>query len=91
MYSGPFGYLGHDSDVLVGIRSALSTRNSKRHTVVESGACLSTFAGAGIVPGSSVQEEWSEISIKLGAMSSVFPQSPLLLTNAPTSKNLSMS
>jgi 2-succinyl-5-enolpyruvyl-6-hydroxy-3-cyclohexene-1-carboxylate synthase len=77
-YAGPVGYVGRDaSEVVVAIRSGLLTRTSERPK-------LSVFAGAGIVPGSTVQGEWSETSYKLAVVSSIFPQSPITLQSALT-------
>ena len=42
-------------------------------------AKVSVFGGAGIVDGSTVQEEWTEISHKMGVLSSMFPPSPITL------------
>ena len=89
MYAGPFGYIGNDSsDILVAIRSGLLRRSYKggggtnRHD--NRNPQLSVYAGAGIVPGSTVQGEWSETSLKLGVMSSMFSQSPLTLQSSLT-------
>jgi 2-succinyl-5-enolpyruvyl-6-hydroxy-3-cyclohexene-1-carboxylate synthase len=40
--------------------------------------------GAGIVPGSTVQGEWTETSYKIGVISSIFPSSPLTLQSLPS-------
>ncbi len=54
-YAGPVGWLGPDSaDFAVAIRSGLV-----------SGDELSLYAGAGIVEGSSPDEEWREVESKL--------------------------
>ena len=77
-YSGPLGYVGRDSaEIVVGIRSGLLSRSGSKTTV-------SVYAGAGIVPGSTVQGEWAETSYKLGVVSSIFPQSPITLQGAPS-------
>lgn len=77
-YSGPVGFVGRDSaEIVVAIRSGLLTRTGERPK-------LSVFAGAGIVPGSTVQGEWSETSYKLAVVSSIFPQSPITLQSALT-------
>lgn len=82
MYAGPFGFIGRDfTDILVAIRSGLLTTNKGNQET----STLSIYAGAGIVPGSSVQEEWSETGYKLGVLSSFFAQSPLVLKSFPTS------
>jgi 2-succinyl-5-enolpyruvyl-6-hydroxy-3-cyclohexene-1-carboxylate synthase len=79
-YSGPFGYIGSKSaDILVAIRSGLV---SPSHGGMESKVSL--YAGAGIVPGSTVHGEWAETSYKLEVVSSLFPQSPITLQSAPT-------
>ena len=88
MYAGPFGFLGSSSaDIIVAIRSALLTKNvgygdGGMNNVPPSN--LSIYAGAGIVPGSTVQGEWSETGYKLGVLSSVFAQSPLTLKSFQT-------
>jgi isochorismate synthase/2-succinyl-5-enolpyruvyl-6-hydroxy-3-cyclohexene-1-carboxylate synthase/2-succinyl-6-hydroxy-2,4-cyclohexadiene-1-carboxylate synthase/O-succinylbenzoate synthase len=86
MYAGPFGFLGADSaDIIVAIRSALLTKelsSNVRNNVPPS--TLSIYAGAGIVPGSTVQSEWSEVGYKLGVLSSTFTQSPLTLSSYQT-------
>ena len=81
MYAGPFGLIGKDfTDIVVAIRSALLTRNKDDPLTSK----LSIYAGAGIVPGSSAQGEWSETGYKLGVLSSSFAQSPLTLKGFPT-------
>lgn len=86
MYAGPFGFLGSNSaDVIVGIRSALLTKDFKSEGMNNvPPSTLSVYAGAGIVPGSTVRGEWSEIGYKLGVLSSTFTQSPLTLKNLQT-------
>lgn len=80
LYAGPFGFIGSTkSDVIVAIRSGLLQRNMK-----DVASTLSVYAGAGIVPGSTVQSEWSETGLKLGVLSSVFSQSPLTLKSFVT-------
>jgi len=94
-YAGPVGYMGRDAaDILVGIRSGLvstvSTNSLEnlldQDDVTGSGTRtkVSVYAGAGIVPGSTVQGEWAETSYKLGVISSLFPQSPMTLQSSPT-------
>ena len=83
-YAGPFGCFGRDSaDIVVAIRSSLVTRATSSFRF-RSPTSLSLYAGAGIVPGSTVQGEWAETSYKLGVVSSLFPQSPLTLQSAST-------
>ena len=78
-YSGPVGFVGKDSaEIVVGIRSGLVTRHEQKSKV-------SVYAGAGIVPLSSVQAEFVETSYKLAVVSSVFPQSPITLQSAQNS------
>ena len=79
-YAGPFGYIGtNNAEIVVAIRSGLLSRNS------ETGApIVSVFAGAGIVPGSTVQGEWAETSYKLNVVSTLFPPSPITLLSSPT-------
>ncbi len=80
-YAGPFGYIGRDvSDIIVAIRSGLLSRNEDELNSSK----LSIFAGAGVVPGSTVQGEWSEIGYKLGVLSSFFSQSPITLKSFAT-------
>jgi isochorismate synthase/2-succinyl-5-enolpyruvyl-6-hydroxy-3-cyclohexene-1-carboxylate synthase/2-succinyl-6-hydroxy-2,4-cyclohexadiene-1-carboxylate synthase/O-succinylbenzoate synthase len=92
-YAGPFGYLGRDSaDIVVAIRSGLVTNYQRKanfnplsvhqNELIPSDnpdSKISVFAGAGVVEGSTVQGEWTEISHKLGVISSLFPSSPLTL------------
>ena len=87
-YGGPFGYVGRDAaDVSVAIRSALITDVSKTSddiSVSGGSTRVSIYAGAGIVPGSTVESEWAETSQKLGVLSSLFPPSPITLQDSPT-------
>jgi len=79
------GYLGSDSaDILVAIRSSLLSRPQQTLTQVEATTdmTMSVYAGAGIVAGSTPQEEWSETSYKLEVLSSLFSQSPFTLQSA---------
>jgi 2-succinyl-5-enolpyruvyl-6-hydroxy-3-cyclohexene-1-carboxylate synthase/o-succinylbenzoate synthase len=79
-YSGPFGFLSKNTaEIVVAIRSGLVSTPMGR-----SGSSVSVYAGAGVVPGSTVQGEWSETSYKLNVVSSLFPQSPITLSSAPT-------
>ena len=81
-YSGPFGFLGKDaSEVVVAIRSGLASTPMSRGTAPST---VSVYAGAGVVPGSTVQGEWSETSYKLNVVSSLFPQAPITLSTATT-------
>jgi 2-succinyl-6-hydroxy-2,4-cyclohexadiene-1-carboxylate synthase len=87
LYSGPFGFLGSsNADIIVAIRSALLTRHldysSEDNNFLQSK--ISLYAGAGIVPGSTAQGEWSETGYKLGVLSSLFAQSPLTLKSFQT-------
>jgi len=96
-YAGPVGYMGRNAaDILVAIRSGLVTQSIDDPSQ-ETGADLnnvasskgpktkvSVYAGAGLVPGSTVQGEWAETSYKLGVISSLFPQSPVTLQSAST-------
>ena len=93
-YGGPFGYVGRDAaDVSVAIRSALLTGTSKTSGSDRQNRAMnadgrstriSIYAGAGIVPGSTVESEWAETSQKLGVLSSIFPPSPITLQESPT-------
>ena len=79
-YSGPFGYIGRQSsDVVVAIRSGLVY-----HSDGDDATAVSNYAGAGVVPGSTLQGEWAETNYKLGVISSIFPQSPISLQNEKT-------
>ena len=79
-YSGPIGFVGRDSaEIVVALRSGLLTRSKDTHK-----SKVSVYAGAGIVPGSTVQGEWAETSYKLAVVSSIFPQSPITLQSAVT-------
>lgn len=61
-YAGPVGYVGHEkSEFAVAIRSGLVD-----------GHTLSLYAGAGIVEGSTADEEWQEIEAKIGNFIEVF-------------------
>lgn len=78
LYAGPIGYIGNTDTCLgVGIRSALY-KDSATTTA------LKVYAGSGLVEGSTLLGEWTEINSKLMVMSSLFPQSPLTLRSAPT-------
>ena len=44
---------------------------------------LTTYAGAGIVPGSTAQDEWTETQHKLGVVRSLFSPAPLTLRGLP--------
>jgi 2-succinyl-5-enolpyruvyl-6-hydroxy-3-cyclohexene-1-carboxylate synthase len=77
-YSGPVGFVSKDAaEIVVAIRSGLLSQATGRSKV-------SVFAGAGLVPGSTVQGEWAETSHKLAVVSSIFSQSPMTLQGAPT-------
>jgi 2-succinyl-5-enolpyruvyl-6-hydroxy-3-cyclohexene-1-carboxylate synthase len=83
-YAGPFGYVGGtQAEIVVAIRSGLITK-MKDSLAAEKQTRLSVFAGAGIVPGSTVQGEWAETSYKLNVISTLFPQSPIRLLGAAT-------
>jgi 2-succinyl-5-enolpyruvyl-6-hydroxy-3-cyclohexene-1-carboxylate synthase/o-succinylbenzoate synthase len=83
-YAGPFGCFGNDSaDIVVAIRSSLITRATSSFRY-RSPTSIGVYAGAGIVPGSTLQNEWAEISYKLGVVTSLFPQSPFTLQSAST-------
>ena len=93
-YAGPFGFVGNgEAEIVVAIRSGLISRGKQTRNQIESSSSssisikntrpkVSVYAGAGIVPGSTLQGEWSETSYKLGVVSSIFPQSPLTLQSA---------
>ena len=79
-YAGPFGYIGtKNAEIVVAIRSGLLSRNKGTNAPI-----VSVFAGAGIVPGSTVQGEWAETSYKLNVVSTLFPPSPITLLSSPT-------
>ena len=60
-YSGPVGWVGSDSaEFAVGIRSALVHEDT-----------LSVYAGAGIVEGSTPEDEWAEIENKIGSFTGI--------------------
>lgn len=50
---------------------------------IRSSVKLSIFAGAGIVPGSTAKDEWTETAHKLSVLTSLFPSSPLTLRGLP--------
>jgi len=52
---------------------------------------VSIYAGAGIVPGSTVQGEFTETSQKLGVISSLFPPSPITLQSSNPTPNSAWS
>ena len=61
-YAGPVGWIGADSaEFAVGIRSGLV-----------SGRELSLFSGAGIVAGSTAEDEWAEIEQKIDDFTRIF-------------------
>lgn len=63
-YAGPVGYIGYEQcEFAVAIRSGLIKNNK-----------LSLFAGAGIVEGSTSEEEWDEIENKISRFMKVFEQ-----------------
>ncbi|MBB1268438.1 isochorismate synthase MenF [Shewanella sp. SR44-3] len=60
-YAGACGFIGHQkSEFAVAIRSALVQQDK-----------ISLFAGAGIVPGSTPEAEWSELESKLATVLSI--------------------
>ena len=61
-YAAPVGYVGHDySEFSVAIRSGLVSDNH-----------LSLYAGAGIIEGSTEEDEWNEIENKISNFLKVF-------------------
>jgi menaquinone-specific isochorismate synthase len=65
-YAGPVGWIGADSaEFAVGIRSGLV-----------SGRKLSLFSGAGIVAGSTAEDEWTEIEQKIDDFTRIFGLDP---------------
>lgn len=61
-YAGPIGYIGYDSvDFAVALRCALIQ-----------GSCVNLYAGAGIVEGSTADEEWREIEQKKSIFLNLF-------------------
>jgi 2-succinyl-5-enolpyruvyl-6-hydroxy-3-cyclohexene-1-carboxylate synthase len=82
-YSGPVGYVGrNNAEIVVGIRSGLVTSSSQTSGRQKKSPRVSVYAGAGLVPGSTVQGEWAETSYKLAVVTSIFPQSPITLQSA---------
>ena len=60
-YAGPIGWIGrHGSEFAVAIRSGLVEKNK-----------VSVFSGAGIVKGSTPEEEWAEIEQKISDFTKV--------------------
>jgi len=97
-YSGPIGFVGREEAlIVVAIRSGLISRGGMNRFYPPSTSTnmerdttrprVYVYAGAGIVPGSTVQGEWSETSYKLAVVSSVFPQSPFTLQSASNPNN----
>jgi 2-succinyl-5-enolpyruvyl-6-hydroxy-3-cyclohexene-1-carboxylate synthase len=79
-YSGPIGYISRDSsDILVAIRSGLASLSPNTGRL-----SIDVYAGVGVVPGSTLRDEWAETNYKLAVISSLFPQSPMPLQSAPT-------
>ncbi len=65
-YAGPVGWIGADSaEFAVGIRSGLV-----------SGRQLFLFSGAGIVAGSTAEDEWAEIEQKIGDFTRILGLDP---------------
>lgn len=65
-YAGPVGWIGADSsEFAVGIRSGLI-----------SGRQLSLFSGAGIVAGSTAENEWDEVEQKIGDFARILGLEP---------------
>ena len=78
-YTGPIGYIGQrETDILVALRCGLATTTNDGSTTV------ATYAGAGLVHGSTLQGEWAETNYKFAVVSSLFPQSPTTLRGSPT-------
>ncbi|KAG7343211.1 2-succinyl-6-hydroxy-2,4-cyclohexadiene-1-carboxylic acid synthase/2-oxoglutarate decarboxylase [Nitzschia inconspicua] len=91
-YSGPVGFVGRkEAEIVVAIRSGLVSQGSKSKDNLQRSAQdvakrpkVSVYAGAGLVPGSTVQGEWAETAYKLAVVSSIFPQSPVTLQSFQT-------
>ncbi|HDY7849550.1 isochorismate synthase MenF [Vibrio vulnificus] len=67
-YAGSVGYISHEqAEFCVAIRSALIVDDS-----------LHLFAGAGIVPGSIAEHEWSELDKKMSTLLSLISEHPPL-------------
>lgn len=67
-YAGSVGYISHEqAEFCVAIRSALIAGDS-----------LQLFAGAGIVPGSVAEHEWSELDKKMSTLLSLISEHPPL-------------
>ena len=65
-YAGPVGWIGADSsEFAVGIRSGLV-----------SGRKVFLYSGAGIVAGSTAEDEWAEIEQKIGDFTRIFGLEP---------------
>jgi menaquinone-specific isochorismate synthase len=65
-YAGPVGWIGADSaEFAVGIRSGLVSSRK-----------LSLFSGAGIVAGSTAEDEWTEIEQKIDDFTRIFGLDP---------------
>jgi 2-succinyl-5-enolpyruvyl-6-hydroxy-3-cyclohexene-1-carboxylate synthase len=77
-YAGPLGYISNqEAEVVVAIRSGLAFMNhSDGRTTVK------TYAGSGLVRGSTLSAEWAETNYKFAAVGNLFPQSPMTLRNA---------
>lgn len=67
-YAGSMGYISHErAEFCVAIRSALIL-----------GDQVQLFAGAGIVPGSIAEHEWSELDKKMSTLLSLISEHPPL-------------
>jgi len=63
-YAGPIGHIGYDSvDFAVALRCALIQDS-----------CVNLYAGAGIVQGSTADEEWQEIEQKKSIFLNIFKE-----------------
>ena len=86
-YAGPVGFLGvENSDLVVAIRSG-TIQHVPREEAPEASqvkSIMTLYAGAGIVPGSTVKGEWAETNYKLAVVASLFPQSPFSLQGSQT-------
>jgi isochorismate synthase / 2-succinyl-5-enolpyruvyl-6-hydroxy-3-cyclohexene-1-carboxylate synthase / 2-succinyl-6-hydroxy-2,4-cyclohexadiene-1-carboxylate synthase / o-succinylbenzoate synthase len=72
-YAGPFGILSASSaEFVVGIRSALVLEPSGNPPTRE----MYLYAGVGIVPGSDIDSEWTELDLKVSQFRRILPAAP---------------
>jgi 2-succinyl-5-enolpyruvyl-6-hydroxy-3-cyclohexene-1-carboxylate synthase len=72
------GYISNqEAEVVVAIRSGLAIMNQ-----TDGRSTVKTYAGSGLVRGSTLSAEWAETNYKFAAVGNLFPQSPMTLRGA---------